>query len=64
MVTNNKFLLTVSIQCQETSFGELIKRSGKRKYLVLLSNSLNTSFKKMYGDEFKEFVYGCWGIKD
>ena len=36
----------------------------KRKCLDLLSNSLNTFFKKMYRDQFGEFVCGYWGLKD
>ena len=34
-----------------------IKRP-KRKCLDLLTNSLNTFFKEMYGDQFEEFVCG------
>ena len=29
----------------------------------LLSNSLNTFFKEMYGDQFGEFVCGYQGLK-
>ena len=43
--------------------GELIKWSPKRKYLDLLSDSLNHFFKEMYGDQFGEFVCGYWGLK-
>ena len=39
------------------------KMITKRKYLDLLSNSLNTFFKKMYRDQFGEFVCGYWGLK-
>ena len=28
----------------------------------LLSNSLNQFFKEMYGDQFKEFASGYWGL--
>ena len=42
---------------------ELIKCSPKRKYLDLLSNSLNLFLKEMYGDQFGEFVCGYWGLK-
>ena len=28
----------------------------------LLSNSLNTFFKEMYGDQFGEFVLVYWGL--
>ena len=36
----------------------------KRKCIDLLSNSLNTFFKKMYRDQFGEFVCGYWCLKD
>ena len=42
---------------------ELIKCSPKRKYLDLLSNSLNLFSKEMYGDQFGEVVCGYWGLK-
>ena len=29
----------------------------------LLTNSLNSFFKEMYGDQFGEFVCGYWGLK-
>ena len=29
----------------------------------LLSNSPNSFFKEMYGDQFGEFVSGYWGLK-
>ena len=35
----------------------------KNKCLDLLSNSLNTFFKKMYRNQFGEFVCGYWGLK-
>ena len=35
-----------------------------RKYFDRLSNSLNTFFKEIYGDQFGEFVCGYWGLKD
>ena len=35
----------------------------KEKCLDLLSNSLNTFFIEMYGDQFEEFVCGYWGLK-
>ena len=41
---------------------EFIKWSHKRKCLDLLSNSLNSFFKEMYGDQFGEFVCGYWGL--
>ena len=34
-----------------------------RKCLDLLSDSLNTFFKEMYGDQFGEFVSGYWDLK-
>ena len=45
-------------------FWELIKWSHKRKCLALdlLSNSLNSFFKEMYRDQFREFVCGYWGL--
>ena len=42
---------------------ELIKCSPKRKYLDLLSNSLNLFLKEMYGDQLGEIVCGYWGLK-
>ena len=35
----------------------------KRKIFDLLSNSLNSFFKEMYGDQFVEFVSGYRGFK-
>ena len=35
----------------------------KRKIFDLLSNSLNSFLKEMYGDQFGEFVSGYWGLK-
>ena len=34
-----------------------------RKNLDLSSNSLNSFFKEMYGDQFEEFVCGYWDLK-
>ena len=34
-----------------------------RKYFDLLSNSLNSLFKEMYRDQFREFVCGYWDLK-
>ena len=34
-----------------------------RTSLDLLSNSLDTFFMEMYGDQFGEFVCGYWGLK-
>ena len=42
---------------------ELIKWSPKKKCLDLLSNSLNSFFKEMYGDQFGELLCGYWGLK-
>ena len=42
---------------------ELIKWSPKQKCLDLLTNSLNSFFKEMYGDQFGEFICGYWGLK-
>ena len=39
------------------------KMITKRKTFDLLSNSLNSFFKKMYGDWFGEFVCGYWDLK-
>ena len=39
------------------------KMITKKKCLDLLTNSLNTVFKKMYRNRFGEFVCGYWGIK-
>ena len=39
------------------------KMITKRKFLDLLSNFLNTFFKKIYRDQFGEFVCGYWGLK-
>ena len=35
----------------------------KENCLDHFSNSLNTLFKEMYGDQFGEFVCGYWGLK-
>ena len=35
----------------------------KRKIFDLLSNSLNSFFKEMYGDQLREFVGGYQGLK-
>ena len=35
----------------------------EKKCLDLLSNSLNSFFKEMYGDQFGELVCGYWGLK-
>ena len=35
----------------------------KRKIFDLLSNSLNSFFEEMYGDQFGEFVSGYQGLK-
>ena len=39
------------------------KLSPEGKCLDLLLNSLNLFFKKMYRDQFGEFVCGCWDLK-
>ena len=39
------------------------KRSPKGKCLDLLSNSLNSFMKEMYGDQFGEIICGYWGLK-
>ena len=35
----------------------------QEKCLDLLSNSLNSFSKEMYGDQFGEVVCGYWGLK-
>ena len=60
---NINFLLKISIHWQEKRLWEFIKWSPKRKYLDLLSNSLNSFFKEMYRDQFGEFVCWYWGLK-
>ena len=35
----------------------------KRKIFDLLSNSLNSFFTEMYGDQSGEFGCGYWGLK-
>ena len=40
-----------------------INKMPKRKYLDLLSNSLNLFLKEMYGDQLGEIVCGYWGLK-
>ena len=60
---NINFLLKISIHWQEKRLWEFIKWSPKRKYLDLLSNSLNSFFKEMYRDQFGEFVCGYWDLK-
>ena len=42
---------------------KMLTSSPKRKYLNLLSNSLNIFLKGMYEDQFGEFVCGYWGLK-
>ena len=39
------------------------KMITKRKIFDLLSNSLNSFFTEMYGDQSGEFVCGYWGLK-
>ena len=63
MVTNINFLLTISIQFQEIRLWELMKWSPERKRFDLLSNSLNSFFKKMYREQFGEFVHVYWDLK-
>ena len=63
IVTNVNFLPKISIQCKGIRLWELIKWSPKGKCLDLLSNSLNSFTKEMYGDQFGESVCGYWGLK-
>ena len=39
------------------------KMITKRKIFDLLSNSLNSFFTEMYGDQSGEFGCGYWGLK-
>ena len=39
------------------------KMITNEKNLDLSSNSLNSFFKEMYGDQFGEFVCGYWDLK-
>ena len=41
----------------------ITKMITKKKCLDLLSNSLHTFSKKMYRNQFGEFVCGYWGLK-
>ena len=43
---------------------QVMRINKMRKYFDRLSNSLNTFFKEIYGDQFGEFVCGYWGLKD
>ena len=52
----------ISISSRENVM-RINKMITKKKCLDLLSNSLNWFFKKMYRDQFKEFVCGYWGFK-
>ena len=61
-VTNINFLLTISVHNQKKRLWESIKWSSKGKCFDLLSNSLNSFFNKMYGDQTGEFVSGYWGL--
>ena len=61
-VTNINFLLTISVHNQKKRLWESIKWSPKGKCFDLLSNSLNSFFNKMYGDQTGEFVSGYWGL--
>ena len=56
------FLLTVSVHCQEIRLWELTKWLPKRKCLDLWTNSLNSFFNEMYGDQFGKFVCGYWDL--
>ena len=51
-------LLTISIDCREVRLWDT-KWSPNRKCLDLLSNSLNTLFKEVYGDQFGA-VWSVW----
>ena len=61
-VTNINFFLTISVHNQKKRLWESIKWSPKGKCFDLLSNSLNSFFNKMYGDQTGEFVSGYWGL--
>ena len=41
----------------------IIKMISKRRIFDLLTNSLNSFFKEMYGDQLEEFVCGYWDLK-
>ena len=66
-VTNINFLLTISIHHQEKRLWELITcmiTKGKMLWSFnWLLNSLNWFLKKMYRDQFGEFICGYQGLK-
>ena len=62
-VTNINFLLTISIHRQEIRLWELTKWSPKRKYLDLLSNSLNLFFKERPLWRIRMWILGLKGLK-
>ena len=63
MVTNINFLLTISIDCQEQSLGELINWLQKDQSLIFYQILSTNFFKEMYGDQSGEFVWisRYWG---
>ena len=61
-VTNINFVLTISVHNQKKRLWESIKWSPRGKCFDLLSNSLNSFFNKMYGEQTGEFVSGYWGL--
>ena len=60
-VTNFNFLLMISIHHQEIRIWELIKWSPKRKCFDPFSKF--SQLKKIYRDQFGEFVCVYWGLK-
>ena len=57
------FLLIMSIHCQEIKLWEFIKWSPKGKMPWSFIKSSRVILKKIYGDQFGEFVCGYWGLK-
>ena len=63
MATNINFLLTISIDCQEQSLGELISWLQTDQSLIFYQILSTNFFKEMYGDQSGEFVWisRYWG---
>ena len=60
---HQNFFLTVSVHCQEIRLWELTKWLPKRKCLDLWTNSLNSFFNEMYGDQVWKICLWILGLK-
>ena len=59
----NQFSPTDNHRLSRAKSTRIDKMILNRKIFDLLSNSLNSFFKEMYGDQFGEFVSGYRGLK-